>query len=174
VADALGEQVATRFWAQFRTYGLGDFPHVDLAAERLLNADRPAAALDLINLYSRRENGMSESRHELVARGLEALLGRETGDADSGLLDRYDLMELINALGGSSLPRERVARLEWAYLSAFGFDSQPAMLTNTLSTDPDFFVDIIRTIFRSEEEATRQRETAGDEETGANDDPQRA
>jgi hypothetical protein len=176
VADAQGDAVARAFWMNFRNQGLGgDFEYVNLVAERLLGVDRPAAALDLIALYSRLEQDekLDSERAELVVRGLEAIL--EHGDAASEVraLSRYELMGLVRALERSDLPRERVAALEWAYLPAFGIDSSPVALSEMLSRDPNFFVDLIRRMYRP-------RRDGGDDDTGdaeqeeAADEEQRA
>ena len=172
VAEDAGEAVAATFWRHFRTFGLGgDFAHVDFVAERLLGADRPGGALDLIALYWRREDGADGARAELVARGLEALLERGAADVELKLLSHHDLMELFAYLERSELPRERLARLEWSYLPAFGIDGRPAALGRMLSEEPSFFVDIIRRIYRP-----RDRDDAEEPETApeAEDDEQRA
>jgi len=64
-AEVMGEPAARIFWQRFPTCGLGgDFAHVDFVAERLLGANRPSAALDLIGQFSSREEVMSLSRVE--------------------------------------------------------------------------------------------------------------
>lgn len=150
VAETMGEPIATLFWQQFRTHGHGPgFADVDFVAERLLDVNRPGAALDLILIYSDRRTVMSQARAELVARGLEALLDRSAKDAGVGYLSHATIVELFSALERSELSRERLARLEWAYLPSLTYGGRPATLTAMLSRDPDFFVDIIRRIFKS-------------------------
>jgi hypothetical protein len=167
VADEIGAPVADAFWRNFRTFGLGDFAHVDFATERLLSADRPGAALDLVALYTRQEDTMSEARAELVAEGLEALLRREAGDDEGRLLSHYDLITLFAAMEGSELPRERLAQLEWSYLRAFGIDARPIALSEMLAQDPNFFVEIIRLIYKPQSSSDDENAETEDVDTKA-------
>ena len=88
---------------------------------------------------------LSDERAELVASGLEALL---KADDQLRLLSHHELMELFKVLEASDIPRDRLARLEWAYLPAFGFEDRPGALSAMLSQDPAFFVDVIQRIYR--------------------------
>lgn len=175
VAQDLGESVVAVFWRNFRFIGLGAaFAHVDLAAEQLLSVDRPGDALNLIALYTRAEDIISPTRAELVARGLDALLEGGHGDTQVAHPSHYDIVQLFSALERSALPRDRLARLEWAYLPAFGIDSQPPTLIQMLSQLPDLFVDLIRRICRpSDRDGPECSESAADAATSAAGDEQR-
>ncbi len=145
-ADALGPEVAEAYWQEFRPYGLGPkFPHAAEAAARLLQAGRPAAALDLLSLY-RRDEGHPEYA-ELMARGLEALLERET-DPEIGVLAHHDIVGVFAYLEKSDLATDRLARLEWAYLQALGYDASPTTLSRLLAQDTGFFVDVVSRVYR--------------------------
>jgi hypothetical protein len=178
VAESLDGDVATAFWRHFRTHGLGgDFEHVDLVGERLLAAGRPGGALDLIALYGL-EGGLSTERADLVARGLETLLEVDDREAEVARLRHYELMKLFKALEMSDLLRDRLGRLEWVYLPAFGIDDEPAALSAMLSEDSDFFADIIRRIYRprgaGDEAAAEEAEAKAEAEAEPSDDEQRA
>jgi len=77
--DALGHDVATRYWRTFGYTGLrGDFAHVITAAKGLLGAGRYAATIDTLALYARRMNATTATQAaELVARACEGLLASE-------------------------------------------------------------------------------------------------
>jgi hypothetical protein len=173
-AEKLGDLVAAIYWKEFVPYGLGpDFPHVDFVAERLLSANRPDSALALITIYSRERDGLSLARAELIARGLEDLLSRQSEATPSRFPSHFELRELLDALEGSELPRDRVARLEWAYLPALGYDARPAALSTMLSQDPNFFVDIIRRIYRPRDRDEAQEEAASNAEEDTVDEAQK-
>src|SRR5262249_51155691 len=147
VAEAAGAEAAELFWRRFRTNGLGaDFPHVELVAQKLLDVNRPDAALDLLALYSRKE--VEPERAELMATGVERLLAARDANTDVNALRQYGLMEVFSYLQRSSLPRERVAQLEWAYLPAFGYGVTPPTLSAYLAENPAFFVDVITRVYR--------------------------
>jgi len=175
VADAQGDAVVRAFWMDFRNHGLGfDFEYVNLVAERLLGVDRPGAALDLIALYSRLESEKLDSeRAELVVRGLEAILEHSDAATEVRALSQYELVHLFTALERSDLPRERIAALEWAYLPAFGIDASPVAHNEMLSRDPDFFVDLIRRLYRPRRDGDDD-DTADTEQDEAADEEQRA
>ena len=156
VAEAAGEKVAAVFWRYFRTYGLGaDFPHVETVAQKLLDVGRPRGALDLLALYIHNDGGTL--RAELMASGLEELLQCGPSDPEIGVLSNHELMEIFSYLERSSFPAERLARLEWAYLSAFEYDVSPPTLDRYLSQDPSFFVDVVSKVYRP-----RHHEASGD------------
>lgn len=172
VAAAAGEDVASAYWKNFRITGLGaDFQHVDHVAGRLLEVDRPGAALDLVRLYSREDEETTRERAELIVRGLEALLDRDRGDVEISYLAHDDVIALFECLERSEVPRQRLAQLEWAYLPAFGIDGRPMTLTRMLSEDPSFFVDFVRRIYRPRMDEDQEISEAA---ASAEDDERRA
>jgi len=146
VAEAAGEDIATAFWSHFPTRGLGsDFSHVETAAQRLLDAGRPGSALALLALYLHKGSGTL--RAELMATGLERLAQLDPADPETSTLSNHKLMSIFSHLGHSAVPTERLARLEWAYLLAFDYDSSPPTLCRHLAQDPSFFVEVISRVY---------------------------
>jgi len=150
-ADEFGDEVATAFWQEFRPNGLGrDFEHVLRAALGLMGVGRHAVALDLISIYSRKDQ---ENRSEfalLVAECLEVLLEVQLDEKEMfgpanhvfGLL--FGLLEEQRDTVGV----ERVAKLEWAYLPALGYQPTIPSLAESLADSPDLFVKVISTAYR--------------------------
>lgn len=157
-AEACGLEVAQLFWREFHVWGLGsDFGFVLLAASRLLDVGRHAAALELLQIYASSFTGTEHERErtELIATGLEQLTQRTEADPEMGLLTQHDIAELLRYLAGSNLAIERLARLEWMYLGALGFNASPVALVRLLASDPDFFVDVIVQVYRPENDDDR-------------------
>ena len=148
VAD-LNDAIADSFWKHFSPYGLGsDFPYVQIAAGRLLKAERPAAALRLLVLYIRQ--GLDLTYAELTATMLEKLLTSELEDVELRGLSQHDFeaaFEMIES-HAETVGWERIARLQWAYLPALGFGPKAQVLQRLLSTDPAFFVDVLSKVYR--------------------------
>jgi hypothetical protein len=159
VAETLGTEVAAAFWNHFPTVGLGpDFNHVEFVAQRLLVAGRPGASLALLALYIRHHTATDFA--ELMATDLEELLPRDPADPEVRGLSHYELVQIFEYLERSSLPRERLAALEWSYLPGIGQDLSPATLSSQLASSPRFFVDVISTVYRPRrEETTDETET---------------
>jgi len=146
-ADELGDEVPRQFWKRFRIYNLGQFPDVGYTAHRLMEVSRNAAALALIELYVRREEVDIEHLLTLAASALESLL--QTDDEEIWALRQYDFEQIFNLFYEHevALGWERVARLEWAYLPALGYDANPRMLGQWLARDPDFFTELISVVY---------------------------
>ena len=147
-ADELGEEIARQFWNRFQIYGLGDFTHIAYTAGRLMKVDRNAAALGLVEIYLEREGVDRERLAGVAVAGLEALLHGD--DSEIGILRQYDFERLFNLFYEyeTSIGWERIARLEWQYLPALGYDANPRMLGRLLARDPSFFVDLISVVYR--------------------------
>jgi hypothetical protein len=148
-ADQFGDEVADEFWRHFLPYGLGqDFEWASYAAGRLMAVGRNKAALELLNLYLRKEQSV-EVAH-LIATGLENLLDQDAPDV--GRLDRHDILQLFEFLQSSELDWQRAARLEWSYASALDFEGRLTTLHRLMSEDPAFFVELMSRVFRASDE----------------------
>ena len=105
-----------------------------------------------------------------MATGLERLLAAREGNTDINALRQYGLMEVFSYLQRSSLPRERVAQLEWAYLPAFGYGVTPPTLSGYLAENPPFFVDVITRVYRPRTPGETEREGDLDEDADPTED----
>jgi len=150
-ADELGVDVARQFWSLFRRWGLGDFQHTSDAAQRLMKAGRNVAALDLIQLYMNREDADVESLLKLGCSALEAI---KDDDHDLDLLRLFTFEQFFSSLyeHEAAVGWERIARLEWMFLPALGYDADPKMLGRLLANDPNVFVELVSAAFRSASE----------------------
>ncbi len=149
VAEGLGSAVGTEFWNRFMPYQLGsDFPHVDLAAQRLIGVGRYGMALRLLRLYARQN--ASEASAELVANALEAVIAGTNIDPEPGVLQQHDFEPLFGLLGkhADALGWERIARLQWTFLPALGLEPRVQVLHRLLSSDPSFFVNVLSKVYR--------------------------
>jgi len=170
-ADEFGEDVARQFWNRFRTWGLGGFPHALYAGERLMGIRRNVAALDLLQLYINRGGADVEELLKLAASALEALLEGDDPDSDPdiGLLRQHSFEQLFALFyeHDTALGWERIARLEWAYLPALGYNADPKMLGRLLANDPDMFVELVSAAYRPSSDKGPPRQLAKDEENRA-------
>ena len=151
VADSQGEDVARAFWSLFRTSGLGaDFAHVAYAAGRLRSVGRAAAALDLIGLYLARDQGNDVLVAEAAISALETLLAQGDEAPEARALSQHDFEELFSFLQRfkAEVGWDRIARLEWAFLPALGFEGRAETLHQLMADDPGFFVQIVETVYR--------------------------
>lgn len=148
-ADDLGGDVAREFWANFSYFGLGqDFDEATRLSARLVEFGRPAAALDLLALYGRRQ-GTDVTYAEAVLSAFESLIDHPD---DHGLrqLSQYDVDTLLKIVAANrhDLGVERAVRVEWYFLPMLGYDPDAQTLHHTLAEDPRFFVEVLSMVFR--------------------------
>lgn len=147
-AERFGEDTDFCYWQEFNYIGLGrDFDMVDEVARKLIDVDRPAAAVDLLALYERRRTG-DASHAVLVADALEALLASPDDD-EIRLLSPHGFSVLFGVLAEHrhTVGRERVIRIEWALAPALGYDPDLQSIYSDLVTDPALFVELVKMQF---------------------------
>jgi hypothetical protein len=150
VADEQGKEVADHYWKLFVPYGLGgDFGEVEYVARRLMAVGRNAMAVDFVHMYSSGHDENGEQNATLIVTGLENLL-QSPDDSELRALSGYDfetsfeLLERHRDLIGV----DRLARLEWAWLPALGFDPEVPSLHEGMTENPDFFVEVVCAVYR--------------------------
>lgn len=127
------------------------------AVEKLLEHGRPNAAIDCLD---RMRHAKQPLDNTLCVRALmEALSSNEP----SNDMVQYQMVELIQFLQNSPTVSEEVLfKVEWAYLPLLDghHGATPKLLESKLASDPDFFCEVIRFIFKSrKEEQTKQEIT---------------
>lgn len=147
LVEALGAEVESAYWSEFSPLGRGqDFEFVDRVAEALMKFGRPLAALDLMAMYARRKDRSVSV--ELVAQGLESLMGLPEDHQEAAHLSQYELDTLLDYLRESGLSEERLGILEWQLLPALGFEARTPTLERRLARDPEFFVEVLSLLYR--------------------------
>ena len=110
-ATELGHEVDEAYWAEFPVWGRGNFALVNEASRELLDHGRPAAALDLMQLYMHGDR--QRPNPEYVMEGLRSL---GPDQEDLGHLSSYEIETLIEYLRQSEVGEDEVAMLEWKVL----------------------------------------------------------
>lgn len=164
VSTVLGENESV-YWKKvfFNPFQAKD--DFETAVDKLLEYDRPYAAIDCLNA----------SRHKKIpldhARTIKALLAAVSADESPHSRAIYECIELIKALQvDPETDQDALFRIEWAYLAALDGHrgARPKLLEHRLASDPAFFCEIIRIIFRSRHEekqvkdpSEKERKVAG-------------
>lgn len=169
-AAELGGTVEEAYWRLFGYLGLGDFQHIETVFEHLMDARRPAAALDFIQIYGRAD--WTSERAELIAKALELIVepGVELDPNDRGALSGMDVQSLFEVLEQhrEAIGAERLANLEWAYLPAFGYEATAPTLESMMATAPTLFVDVVSIVYRPRDDTTEEaseHDVSGDADT---------
>lgn len=116
------------------------------AIDKLLEAARPQAAIDC--LHYRLHNKLPLDRERTVRALLDAVSSKELVKT----IDSYHITELIKALQNDpATDPNDLFNVEWAYLQllAWDQDAEPKLLERRLATQPEFFCEVIRLVYRS-------------------------
>lgn len=165
-AERLGDDVAGEFWMNFSYFGLGqDFDEATRLSARLVEFGRPAAALDLLALYGRRQ-GADLAYAEAVMSAFESLIDHPD-DQELPQLSQYDVDTLLKIVAANRhrLGVERAVKVEWYFLPMLGYDPDAQTLHRTLAEDPRFFVEILSMVYRPRSDD--EPEPATEQERGA-------
>jgi hypothetical protein len=148
LAEELGTQIEHGYWRSY--WGFPEQEHVGQAAAKLLANGRPFAAVDVIGSVRGPE---SEVAVELTLAALEACATAEapTSSNDQVMFQHY-LTELLPRLQKQGADRSRLARIEWLFLPLL--DNPPhrqtLVLHQELASDPAFFVEVVKAVYRAE------------------------
>lgn len=170
VAEAEGADVTDFYWKHFVPYGLGsDFDSVEFVATQLMKHGRNAIAIELLGMCQRNDAEGEAKTAELIADGLDGLLG-SIDDPELQRLSAYDFEQAFELLERHRdvLGVDRIARLEWAFLSALGYEPQVPALHEGLADSPEFFVEVVSAVYRSRnaEEVPATVEAASEQQEG--------
>jgi hypothetical protein len=125
------------------------------AIDKLLGVDRPQAAIACLNYRLHKKLPFDAKRT------VRALLETVSSSEPTTNIDSYEITELIKALqNDSNTDQDDLFKVEWAYLRLLDRHSgaEPKLLEKYLSTQPDFFCEVIRLIYRSKNEETQGEE----------------
>lgn len=143
----------TRYWRAFQPLGLGqDFDKIDDVADRLIQAARHADVLHLMSMYSHIDkDGPRPEAAKLIVRALDGLLADQAQSAAARDLSTHDFQQLFAYLEAmrEHLEPGDLARLQWSYLPALGYDAKVPALSESLASDPTEFVGLVCTVYRA-------------------------
>ncbi|WP_031463700.1 hypothetical protein [Paenibacillus polymyxa] len=119
---------------------------VEIAIDKLLVYGRPFAAIDCMNTMRYLKMDLSPTQC------IKALTMALSSSEPSHLLNTHHIIELIKLLQNSTETSEKdLINVEWAYLRLLYRNNRgkPKILENALSSDPEFFCEMIRLVYRS-------------------------
>lgn len=136
------------YWRNAKVNPYGPDRDLTVAIEKLLKYGREGAAVMCVACTADNKSRFDES---LATRALLAVLESERGIKE---LDNYHTVELIKHLQESeTADKDALFRIEWNFLPWLDrFSSgSPVTLEKRLASDPAFFAEIIRLVFRSKD-----------------------
>lgn|GEM_PF-179929 len=131
-----------------------------IAIDKLLKHGRPKAAINCLNKILIDKQPLDKARTAKV------LLAAVSSNEPSYAMDSFHIVEIIKALQNApDTDQDDLFRIEWAYLSLLDrqHNGSPKVLENRLASDPAFFCEVIRLIYRSKNELDSDNEATEDQ-----------
>lgn len=150
----------SKYWESVNINPYEGEGNLDVAIDKLIEVGRPYSAIDC---FSRLLHDKKEVDNK---RAVAALLSAVSTE-ESQVIDSYHIEQLVKYLQDDpSTDQEDLFRVEWAYLPLLDRheDASPKLLSGRLATDPDFFCEVIRLIYRSRNEEAENKEPTEDEQ----------
>lgn len=150
----LGEDDSS-YWRKTSANSCESETNLGPAIDKLIEHARPYAAIRCLRkmLYDKQplDNG----------RAVQALLAALSTSESTHSMDAYEIVEIIKALQDDpGTDPDDLFRVEWSYLPLLDRhnDASPRLLWRRLATEPGFFCEVIRLVFRSKKEERRTEE----------------
>jgi hypothetical protein len=165
-ARVLGEDESPYWTRTFANAYQANGP-IDVAVDQLLRYGRPYAAIRCLGKLRHAKMPMDS------ARIVKALLDALQSDEPTGQMDSHQIVELIKFLQEDDTAKQGdVANVEWAYLRLLdhGRDTRPKILERRMANEPDFYLEVIRLVFRSknDDQQVRTEATEGEKAIASN------
>jgi hypothetical protein len=132
------------------------------AIDKLIEYGRPHAAINCLHkmFYDKQPLDKSQS--------VKTLLAAVSSAEPSYAMDAYHIVEIIKVLQDDpDTDPEDLFKVEWAYLPLLDREhgTSPKLLENRLASDPAFFCEVIRFIYRSKKEDKSEKEPSEQEKS---------
>ena len=135
------------YWELTNAHYIEDEDDLNFAVNNLVKVGRSNTALDIISSQIHFHQNIDTDL------ACDVLLDLVRHENLHNSIDSYSVTQTIIALqNDSSTNKERLFQVEWAYLVFLGeySEASPKTLENTLATDPKFFCQMIRVVYRPE------------------------
>lgn len=147
------------YWSNVQVNPYRSDNKLNYVIDKLLAYNRPIAAIDC--LYYQLNNKRELDWKQVIKALAKALNSNES----SNQIDSYQITELIKAMQISNeISPEDLFQVEWRYLPLLDKDNnaEPKLLENKLASDPAFFCEVIRLVFRSNKDRKKKKKVSKD------------
>lgn len=149
LVDGLDETIRASYWQEVQPFPASNDDAIT-AAEHLMDVRRFWSALRILTFDLHRErNNVDRRVLETAVTCLNRAAREEASEEPVGSID-YEVGELLDTLEGNGWDRGQVAAIEWAYMPVLQHSRPPRALHAALSTDPEFFVELVSLVYRAE------------------------
>jgi hypothetical protein len=143
------------YWSRTSANPYQSDGNFEAAIDKLLENGRPNAAINCLYRMLHDKQPLDKSR------SVKSLLAAVSSAEPSYAMDAYHMVEIVKALQDDlDTDPDDLFRVEWAYLPLLDRHrgASPKLLENRLASDPAFFCEVIRLIYRSKKEDKLEKE----------------
>ncbi|MCE7738087.1 MAG: hypothetical protein GPJ50_01800, partial [Candidatus Heimdallarchaeota archaeon] len=147
------------YWRNVQVNPYRSDDKLSYAIDKLLAYNRPIAAITCLHYQ------LSNERELDWKQVIQALENALSSNESFNQIDSYQITELIKAMQISNeISSDDLFRVEWRYLPLLDKDNnaEPKLLENKLVSDPAFFCEVIRLVFRSNKDRKKKKEVSKD------------
>jgi hypothetical protein len=129
---------------------------LDIAIDKLIEFGRPHAAIFCLDRMRHDKHAIDPNQC------VRALLAGVSSEEPSHSMDHYRITELIKLLQqDDTVSEEELFKVEWAYLPLLDRhrNAAPKYLESRLASDPEFFCEVLRLIYRSKKKEKNKEPT---------------
>jgi hypothetical protein len=150
IVEAEGEEVERKYWLIAQPFGIKKLSDRERALKKLLKYQRPFTAIDLL-YYTKKD---SNPPIEIILEALELVPSVPMENDRVTDTFPYVVSELLKILShAAEISENRLAALEWTFLPILDhYDYTPRLLHRELTTNPNFFVEVMRLVFQGKNE----------------------
>lgn len=144
VGALLGQDKSHNYWSKTSANPYQAEGNLELAADELMNHQRPFAAIDCLHKM------LLDNKRVDAGRAARALLLALQSPETPNTMDVHETVEIIKALqNDASANPDDLFKVEWAYLPILHRqDASPRLLSRRLADAPRFFCEVVRLVFR--------------------------
>jgi len=124
-----------------------------IAVRNLLKYDRPLLAFLCIYVHYIRKKEL------LKEEAIDALQRMDMLQEKNYFVSEYQIVEIIKILySDKEMDEKTLFEIEWKYLPLLNeyYDAKPELLERRLSTDPDFFIKVVRLVYRPKDQTEEE------------------
>lgn len=156
VSAILGNQ-ASEYWSEVAVRPYWEGADLNRAIDKLIEHGRACAAIECLHVALFREkSGKNKSGSIQVmdrGRAIKALLAAVSTEEPAHEMNVYHTIDIIKALQNDpNTDQDNLFKVEWAYLAILKDNAYPKFLSDKMATEPGFFCEIIRLMYRPEGE----------------------
>ena len=163
-ALSFGHEVKTFYWSRVEAYSIkGASENITLALEELLSVHRAHDAVRLAGVAYKGLPGDLLVRVLKEAASVPAPVKLSSNDI---VMFQYHIEEILKYLDSADdVSADQLALLEWIYLPILEHSRRPpVVLHKFMSTNPAFFVDVLKVIYKPSEESGVEEASNGSSE----------